>query len=154
MSDAETRPTFAGKLTQGSIPRQVLAMAAPIAIGMVFQTLYYLVDLYFVGQLGDSAIAGVSTAGNLTFLVIALTQMLAVGTVSLVAQASGRQDRADANLVFNQSLSIAALLTVATLVAGFIVTPRYPPLVSNFILYTLDSPATVVLILRMLLKRF
>lgn len=125
MSDSETQPSFAGKLTTGSIPRQVLAMAAPIAIGMVFQTLYYLVDLYFVGRLGDAAIAGVSTAGNLTFVVIALTQMLAVGTVALVAQAIGRQDHDDANLVFNQSLSIAALLTVSTLVGGFIVTPLY-----------------------------
>ena len=125
MSGAEEQPAFAGKLTQGSIPRQVIAMAAPIAVGMVFQTLYYLVDLYFVGRLGDSAIAGVSTAGNLTFVVIALTQVLAVGTVALVAQAIGRQDRDDANLVFNQSLSIAALLTVATLVVGYTVAPLY-----------------------------
>ena len=33
-------------LTQGPVPRQVLVMAAPIAIGMIFQTLYYLIDLY------------------------------------------------------------------------------------------------------------
>ena len=39
-------------------------MAVPIAAGMVFQTLYYLVDLYFVANLGDAAIAGVSLAGN------------------------------------------------------------------------------------------
>jgi Na+-driven multidrug efflux pump len=32
-------------LTQGSVSRQVLAMAAPIAIGMIFQTLYFLIDL-------------------------------------------------------------------------------------------------------------
>ena len=56
----------AAKLTQGSIPRQVLALALPIAVGMVFQTLYYLIDLYFVGALGDAAIAGVSTAGNVS----------------------------------------------------------------------------------------
>jgi O-antigen/teichoic acid export membrane protein len=86
-------------------------MAAPIAIGMVFQSLYFLVDLYFVGTLGDAAIAGVSAAGNVTFIVIALTQVLAVGTVALVAQALGRRDRADAQLVFNQSLSLAGVFT-------------------------------------------
>ncbi len=117
--------TEAGKLTEGPISRHVIAMAAPIAIGMVFQTLYYLVDLYFVGRLGDAAIAGVSTAGNVTFLVIALTQVLAVGTVALVAQAIGRRDRADANLVFNQSLSIAATFTIGSLLLGYLFTPAY-----------------------------
>jgi Na+-driven multidrug efflux pump len=46
-------------LTQGSIVRNILAMAAPLAAGMIFQTLYFLVDLYFVAGLGDAAVAGV-----------------------------------------------------------------------------------------------
>lgn len=125
MSGAGTPGAEAGKLTQGPISGHVIAMAAPIAIGMVFQTLYYLVDLFFVGRLGDAAIAGVSTAGNLTFLVIALTQVLAVGTVALVAQAIGRRDRADANLVFNQSISIAATFTIGSLVLGYLSAPAY-----------------------------
>jgi len=37
-------------LTQGSITRALVAMALPIAIGMLFQTLYLLVDLYFVAR--------------------------------------------------------------------------------------------------------
>ncbi len=112
-------------LTQGPVSRQVLAMAAPIAIGMVFQTLYFLIDLYFVGRLGDDAIAGVGAAGNVAFVVLALTQVLAVGTVALVSQAVGRRDLADANLVFNQSLALAALLGLATLVIGYALTPAY-----------------------------
>src|ERR1051325_11263837 len=94
-------------LTEGSLPRHVIQMAVPIAIDMLFQTLYYVIDLYFVSQLGDTAIAGVSAAGNATFLVIAVTQALSVGTVALIAQAAGRKDQADANLVFNQSLLLA-----------------------------------------------
>ena len=125
MSEARTPAAEAGRLTQGPISRSIVTMAAPIAIGMVFQTLYYLIDLYFVGRLGDAAIAGVSAAGNLTFLIIALTQVLSVGTVALVAQAIGRRDRADANLVFNQSLSIAVVFTTATLVLGYALTPAY-----------------------------
>ena len=62
-------------LTQGSVFRHLLKLAAPIAIGMLFQTLYVLVDLYFVARLGDAAIAGVSTAGNLQFIIMALTQV-------------------------------------------------------------------------------
>lgn len=92
---------------------------------MVFQTLYYLVDLYFVGRLGDTAIAGLSTAGNLQFLVVAVTQIMGVGTMALIAQASERKDRHDANLIFNQSLSLAALGGGATLVLGYGLARRY-----------------------------
>ncbi len=86
-------------LTQGPIGRHLVAMAVPIAAGMIFQTLYFLVDLYFVAQLGDVAIAGVSTAGSVSFVILALTQMLGVGTVALVSHAAGRKDRAEANLI-------------------------------------------------------
>jgi putative MATE family efflux protein len=106
-------------LTEGSIPRHLISLAAPMAIGMLFQTLYVLIDLYFVAQLGDAAIAGVSAAGNLQFLVMALTQILGVGSMALIAHATGRRDQADANLIFNQSLLFAALCGVTTLIAGY-----------------------------------
>ncbi len=99
-------------------------MAAPIAIGMLFQTLYFLIDLYFVARLGDAAIAGVGAAGNAMFVVMALTQVLGVGTMALVSQAVGRKDPADANLVFNQALSLALVFTVATLVGGYLLRRR------------------------------
>ncbi|HXU30221.1 MAG TPA: MATE family efflux transporter [Thermoanaerobaculia bacterium] len=112
-------------LTKGPIHRHILEMAAPMAIGMLIQTFYYLVDLYFVSRLGDTAIAGVSAAGNAMFIVVGLTQMLGVGTVALIAQAVGRKDPADANLVFNQSLVLSALCGVLTLVGGYALTGAY-----------------------------
>ena len=72
-------------------------------VSMVFQTLYVLVDLYWVGRLGTEAVAAVAISGNLMFVVLAATQMLGVGTTTLVAHAAGRKDRAGALLVFNQS---------------------------------------------------
>src|ERR1700730_12279492 len=106
-------------LTQGPIARQILAMAVPIFAGMLLQTLYYLVDLYFVSRLGDAAIAAVSAAGNLAFVVFALTQMLGVGVVGLISQAVGRKDAAEANRVFNQSLVLSLLCAALTLLCGY-----------------------------------
>src|SRR5882724_9905889 len=109
-------------LTQGPITRQLVAMAVPIGIGMLFQTLYFVVDLYFVARLGDAAIADVSTAGTIGFVILAATQMLGVGTVALVSHAVGRKDQAEANLVFNQSVLLntrLAICGVLTLAAGF-----------------------------------
>jgi putative MATE family efflux protein len=112
-------------LTQGPIPRHLLTLAWPIAIGMVFQTLYYLIDLYFVAALGDEAIAGVGAAGNTQFIVMALTQVLGVGTMALISHAVGRKDREDANLIFNQSLLLAAGCGIATLVGGYALSGMY-----------------------------
>jgi putative MATE family efflux protein len=112
-------------LTEGSIHRHLLGMATPIAAGMLMQTLYYLVDLYFVGRLGDAALAGVGAAGNVMMIVIALTQVLGVGTVALIAHAVGRKDAADANHIFNQSLLIAAGCGLLTLAGGYALTGPY-----------------------------
>lgn len=112
-------------LTQGSVLRHIVTMAAPIAFGMIFQTAYYLVDLYFVGHLGDVAIAGVSAAGNVMYILLGLTQVLGVGTVALISQAAGRKDQPQANLIFNQSLVLSALCGGITLLGGYLFTPVY-----------------------------
>lgn len=112
-------------LTQGPISGHLLAMAAPIAAGMLAQTLYFLIDLYFVARLGDTALAGVGAAGIAMFVVMALTQTLGVGAMALIAQAVGRKDSADADLVFNQSLSLAGFCTAGTLLGGYALTGWY-----------------------------
>src|SRR5688572_7044326 len=81
-------------------------------VSMVFQTLYVLIDLYWVGRLGTDAVAAVGLSGNLMFIVLAATQMLAVGTTTLVAHATGARDRARANLVFNQSQVLSLVVGV------------------------------------------
>jgi putative MATE family efflux protein len=106
-------------LTQGSIRRHLVEMAVPIAVSMLVQTLYFMVDLYFVAKLGDAAIAGVSSAGTIMFVIMGLTQMLGVGTVALIAHAVGRKDQPDANLIFNQSLVLSAICAALTLAAGY-----------------------------------
>jgi putative MATE family efflux protein len=117
-------------LTQGPIPGHLVAMAAPIAAGMLAQTLYFLIDLYFVAQLGEVALAGVGAAGIAMFVVMALTQTLGVGAMALVAQAVGRKDPQDADLVFNQSLSLAGLCMAATIVGGYLLAGSYMRIVA------------------------
>jgi putative MATE family efflux protein len=112
-------------LTQGSIMSHILMMSLVMLIGMAGQTAYFLVDLYFVSHLGPQAIAGVGAAGNISFVVMALTQILGVGTLALIAHAAGRKDQPDANLVFNQSLALSGICAAFTLVAGYLFTGAY-----------------------------
>jgi len=90
-------------LTTGSLTGHLLKTTSFMLVSMVFQTLYVLIDLYWVGRLGTDAVAAVGLSGNLMFIVLAATQMLGVGTTTLVSHATGARDRARANLVFNQS---------------------------------------------------
>jgi putative MATE family efflux protein len=112
-------------LTQGSVTGHILAMALVMLIGMAGQTAYFLVDLYFVAHLGPEAIAGVNAAGTLSFVVMAFTQILGVGTLALIAHAVGRQDKQDANMVFNQSVALSAICAAVTLIAGYLLTGAY-----------------------------
>ncbi|MEX3605211.1 MAG: MATE family efflux transporter [Burkholderia sp.] len=112
-------------LTQGSVTRHIVTMAVPIGVGIVFQSLFYLVDLYFVGRLGADALAGVGAAGNVSFLVMALTQVLAAGTVALIARAAGSKNQEQASLVVNQALGLAVCSGLVMLLLGYAMTDVY-----------------------------
>jgi putative MATE family efflux protein len=103
-------------LTTGSLTRHLLKTTSFMLVTMVFQTMYFLIDLYWVGRLGKEAVAGVAIAGNLTFIVMAITQMLGVGITTLVSHAAGQRDHDRALLVFNQSQVLSILVGVAFLV--------------------------------------
>ncbi|MEO8359700.1 MAG: MATE family efflux transporter [Vicinamibacteria bacterium] len=96
-------------MTKGPVSSHVVRLASFIALSTAFQTLYFLADLYFVGKLGKEAVAGVSLAGTVMYLVLALTQSLGVGATSLIAQSLGRKEHNEAERVFNQSLILSCV---------------------------------------------
>ena len=86
-------------LTQGSIPRILIPLATPIIVGMVLFTLYFMVDLYFVGRLGPDAVAAVSISGNAFFVILGLAFVLGTGGMALMARAVRKRDMAEAGTV-------------------------------------------------------
>jgi putative MATE family efflux protein len=112
-------------LTTGSLVRHLFATAGFMLFTIIFQTLYFLADLYWMGRLGKEAVAAVGVAGNFTFIVLALTQMLGVGTTTLVSHAVGRKDADGARRVFNQAQSLSLVAGALFLVVGLALTPAY-----------------------------
>jgi len=112
-------------LTTGPITRHLLKTTSFMLVTMVFQTLYFLIDLYWVGRLGTTSVAAVGIAGNLSFMVLALSQMLGVGTTTVVSHAVGRKDHAQATLLFNQSQVLAMVTGVAFLIVGLALRSTY-----------------------------
>src|SRR5258708_15276459 len=119
------RPAGMQDMTTGPITRHLLKTTSFMLVTMVFQTLYFLIDLYWVGRLGTSAVAAVGIGGNLSFIVLALTQMLGVGTTTVVSHAVGRRDHDEALLMFNQSQVLAMLTGVVVLIVGLIIRVPY-----------------------------
>ena len=106
-------------LTKGPIIGHLFRFAGFIALSTLFQTLYLLVDLYFVGQVSAAAIAGVGLSGNLMMIVLGLTQSLGVGATALVSQAMGAKDQDRASRVFNQAFVLSSYVGVAFGIIAF-----------------------------------
>lgn len=112
-------------LTQGSVTKHLLHMSAFMVISMIMQTFYLLLDMFWVGHLGKEAIAAVGVAGNLNMIVLALTQMLGVGTTTLISHAAGRKDQARAEFVFNQSIAMSILSGIIVGICTFGIMRQY-----------------------------
>ena len=112
-------------LTTGSVSRHLLKTTSFMLVSMIFQTLYALIDLYWVGRLGKEAVAAVAVSSNVMFIVLAVSQMLGVGITTLISHAAGRKDRDRALLVFNQAQVLSILVAVIFVMVAMALRPLY-----------------------------
>jgi putative MATE family efflux protein len=105
-------------LTTGSLSRHLLKTTGFMLVTMITQTLYFLIDLYWVGHLGKESVAAVGLAGNLMFITLAASQMLGVGTTALISHAVGQKNQPRALLVFNQALVLSVVVGVLFITIG------------------------------------
>jgi putative MATE family efflux protein len=108
--------------TQGSIRRAVLLLAIPMMLEMAMESVFALVDLYFVGHLENSSFA-VQTVG-LTESVLAIVYSIAIGmsmaATAVVARRVGEKDPEAASRAGMQAIIIAVAVNVVIAVLGFI----------------------------------
>ncbi len=90
--------------------KQIIKMAGPIAVGIASFVLIHLVDLYWVGYLGEEALAAICVAGGFLFFVFTLTGVVRTSVTTLVSQALGREDEEEISKVTADGLLLALLL--------------------------------------------
>ena len=78
-----------------------------------------LIDLYFVARFGKQAVAGVASASSAMFIAMSISQLVSAGSLALVSHAVGRKDPEDAQLVFEQALSLGLVIGVLFLCLGY-----------------------------------
>ncbi len=107
---------------QGSIPRQLFRLAAPIIGINVLTVLMLAVDSALCGRLPGAeaadALAALGYATQVVFLLMVAMLGLIVGTVALVARAYGAGDHARVNHLLIQSTQLTIIVGVAVGVAG------------------------------------
>ncbi len=87
-------------------------MSVPISLGMLSTFLFQVIDTYFVGQLGADALAALSFASTVYFMVVGLFIGLAVGVSIIVAEAAGSNNPTKLREVLFIGLIICLLSTV------------------------------------------
>jgi len=117
MSRNAARPSEA--ILQGPITGALLRLAGPVVLANVLQTVYQLVDTFWVGRLGTEAVAAVSFSFPVIFLIIAIGGGVTIAGTILVAQAEGRGDSRQVNFIAAQTYALVAIAALLLTVVGY-----------------------------------
>ena len=98
--------------TQGSLPRAILLLAVPMMLEMVMESIFAVVDIYFVSSLGPSAVATVGLTESVLTLTYAVAMGLAMGTTALVARRIGEKDARAAADAAVQAILVALVASI------------------------------------------
>src|SRR6202007_1986609 len=105
--------------TTGSLNRAILLLAIPMVLEMVLESLFAVVDVFWVGRLGADAVATVGLTESLLSLVMAIGFGLSLSTTAMVARRIGEKDPAGAAVAGVQAivigLAIAAIIGIPCL---------------------------------------
>lgn len=122
-------------LIEGPILKSLLTLAFPIILANVFQAAYQLTDSFWVGRLGEKAVASVAMSSPVIFLLISLGIGFAVAGSTLTAQYFGAKKEKMVNHSAAQTLLMVAFVSIVLGLAGIIFAPQ--------ILSIMGTPASI-----------
>jgi putative MATE family efflux protein len=110
--------------TAGNLNRAILLLAIPMVLEMVLESLFAVVDVFFVGRLGADAVATVGLTESMLMLVFAVAIGLSMSTTAMVARRIGEKDPEDASLAGVQAIILGLVISLAIGIPTFIYAPR------------------------------
>ena len=118
-------------LTTGSMASHFRALAIPAAFGMLFATLYNVVDVYWAGRLSTDAQAGLAIGFQAFFVLMAVGFGLSSALSALVSNAKGSKDAEQTQTFIAQGLIYGVIATVVLMIVGWFLGPILITLVSE-----------------------
>src|SRR5690349_8933179 len=99
--------------TAGSLNRAILLLAVPMVLEMVLESLFAVVDVFWVGRLGANAIATVGLTESMLSIVFAVGMGLSLSTTAMVARRIGEKDREGAAVAAVQAIALGFIVSLA-----------------------------------------
>ncbi|WP_323192232.1 MATE family efflux transporter [Halostella sp. PRR32] len=99
-------------LTSGGIGKPLFFLSMPIVITNLFQTAYNLADTFWLGQYNTDALAAISFAFPMVFLLISLGMGISVAGSVLVAQYTGAGEEREAEYAASQTVTFAIIASI------------------------------------------
>ncbi|HEY4061913.1 MAG TPA: MATE family efflux transporter [Puia sp.] len=121
------RQAFSGEhqdYTSGSIRRAVFLLSIPMILEMCMESVFAVVDIFFVGRIGKEAVATVGLTESVITLVYSVAIGLSMAATALVARRIGEKNPEGAARAAAQSINLALALTVVISVAGYFLAPH------------------------------
>jgi putative MATE family efflux protein len=118
-------------LTEGPISGHFKTLAIPAAMGMMFGTLYNVVDVYFAGQISTESQAGMAIGFQAFFIMMAIGFGLGAGLSALVGNARGKKDDEVARRLATQGIAFGIIATLLLMVFAVFFGPKLIAIVSE-----------------------
>jgi putative MATE family efflux protein len=113
-----------GDFTEGPVGRAVVLLAIPMVLEMALESVFAVVDVFWVSRLGASAVATVGLTESILSLLYALAIGLSMAATAMVARRIGERDRESAARTAVQAIALGVLIAVPLGIAGALLAPR------------------------------
>src|SRR5579862_5020130 len=111
-------------LTAGNLRRGIILLAIPMILEMLMESLFGVVDMFFVARLGVDSLATVALTESCLVLVFGIALGLSMATTAFVARRIGEKDPTGAAVAAVQSIAVGLLLSVIVGAAGILYAPN------------------------------
>ncbi|HEV3331445.1 MAG TPA: MATE family efflux transporter [Bryobacteraceae bacterium] len=122
--------------TEGSISRAVLLLATPMVLEMFMESLFAIVDVFWVSRLGANAVATVGLTESMLALVFSVAMGVSLSTTAMVARRTGEKDARGASTAAVQAIALGIVLAVLMGVPSYWFAPQ--------LLGLMGAPAAVI----------
>jgi putative MATE family efflux protein len=106
--------------TQININKAILLLSIPMMLELVMESTFALVDIYFVGKLGSSAVAAVGLTETYLFLLYSIAMGLSLAVTAVIARRIGEKNREDAGKSAVQAIILGLLCSLPFAFAGIL----------------------------------